>query len=121
LKTIGLLEAERIGNTLVLTPGGGLKDFNSDELLQGDPAGTLAKMESGDAINVVVDCSGVSVFCSAGFAYLIRLWKKTRKRGGRVVLCNVSSPLSEAIDVLHLGRLWSIAPTLDAAMSDVEL
>jgi anti-anti-sigma factor len=117
LKTTELFAVEQIGVVLVISPLCDFRELTSDELLQGDPAGLMELLENGLVQHVVVNCSRVDSFSSAGFAYLIRLWKKAQAGGGMVVICHASAHLQQSMDVLHLSRLWNVTETQDQALA----
>jgi stage II sporulation protein AA (anti-sigma F factor antagonist) len=113
-----LIEVERRGATLVLTPQQDLRELDYREIeAEGEE---LLRLADAPAVkNVVVDFSRTDYFGSTALGLLARLWKRVRARGGRLALCNVSAHESEIMEVAGLTSFWPIYPSQEDALAAV--
>jgi anti-anti-sigma factor len=79
-----------------------------------DPEGAWLLDESlgaaADAVGagcLYLDCVGVEYIGGMGLSFLIRLNKRVRDRGGRVVLCAASAPVQEVLQITKLDRIFT--------------
>jgi anti-anti-sigma factor len=62
----------------------------------------LAIYDQTGAVNVVIDFENVTYLSSSGFRPLLSLLRKVHERGGRLVLCNLTSEVEEIFAVTRL-------------------
>jgi anti-anti-sigma factor len=62
----------------------------------------LSLYRNSQALNVVLDFSGVTYLSSAGFRPLLSLQRTVRQRGGRLVLCNLDQKVEEIFSTVRL-------------------
>jgi anti-anti-sigma factor len=116
--TTRLIEVERRGGTLVLTPQKKLRELHYQEIeAEGEE---LLRLADGPAVrSVVVDFARTDSFGSTALGLFARLWKRVRVRGGRMAFCNVPAHEAEIMEATGLSRLWTIHPSLEDAIAAV--
>jgi anti-anti-sigma factor len=67
----------------------------------------------------VVDLAHVEYTGSAVLGLLVNLRQQIKETGGSLVLCHTSARLSDILHACSLDRLFTTAPTRDAAMKSV--
>lgn len=65
---------------------------------------------------VAVDCSGVEYVTSAGFRVLMQAEKDQRAKGGRLVLGNMTAPVSSFFEIAGLDSVFTLVPDLKATL-----
>ncbi len=113
-----LIEVERQGDTLVLTPQEDLRELDYREI-EAEGEELLRLAEDAAVKNVIVDFSRTDYFGSTALGLLARLWKRVRARGGRLALCHVSAHESEIMEVAGLTCFWPIHPSRQEALAAV--
>jgi len=110
----GILEAERTGQTLIITP---LKNLSELDYQQIQLAGRemLELLSVAPVKNVIMDFHKTESFGSTALGFFLKLWKKVRERSGSMVFCNLSENEKEILEVTKLDGLWTIVPDLDEA------
>ncbi|MCG3175781.1 MAG: putative anti-sigma factor antagonist [Candidatus Omnitrophica bacterium] len=68
---------------------------------------------------IVVDLEKVSYIDSSGLATLVEILKKTKMQGGSLGLSGLSEKVRSLFEITKLDKLFSIHPTLDAAVEKV--
>jgi anti-anti-sigma factor len=102
---IQIFSVERDGASLIVVPLrdlGSLSEFEIEEELKD----LLGAVDAADAKQVIVDFDRVPYFGSTMISVLIKLWKTSRARGGRLALCNLSPREVEVLRVMKMERLW---------------
>jgi len=66
---------------------------------------------------VAIDCTGVEYVTSSGFRVLMQAEKEQRLKGGRLILGNLSTPVSSFFEIAGLHTLFKIVPDLQAALT----
>ena len=66
---------------------------------------------------VIVDLSGVSYIDSSGVASLVEAFQLARKKGGFFSLVSVSPAVMRVLSLARLDKVFSIHPTVDAAVA----
>jgi anti-anti-sigma factor len=103
--TAELIEVERQGDTLILTPRADLGELSCAEI-EAEQARLLQLLAADPSIrNVLVDFARTDYFGSTALAMLVRLVEEAGKRGGRLAFCNLSA---HERDVLAATRLTEI-------------
>jgi len=64
---------------------------------------------SGAKQNVVIDMSGVSFIASIGIRHLVSASKALTRRGGRLVLLNLTAPVREVLEMAGIIDMVSTA------------
>ncbi|MDF3057500.1 MAG: hypothetical protein K0R17_1715 [Rariglobus sp.] len=67
--------------------------------------------------SVAIDCTGVEYVTSSGFRVLMQAEKDQRLKGGRLILGNMSTPVSSFFEIAGLHTLFNIVPDLKAALN----
>jgi anti-anti-sigma factor len=62
----------------------------------------LTLYQKSQALNVVLDFTGVTYLSSAGFRPLLSLQRMVRQRGGRLVLCHLDPKVEEIFSTVRL-------------------
>ncbi len=116
---LNMIEAERLGRTLVLTPEQNLWELEL-EAIEEEQQEFLRRLADDPSIrNVVVDFRRTDWFGSATLKLLIRLQRVVGERGGRMALCNVSAHEQEIVAVTRLDRLWPAHASREEAVEAV--
>ena len=66
---------------------------------------------------VVVDLSSVTYIDSSGVASLVEAFQLSRKKNGSFSLVNVSNAVMRVLSLARLDRVFSIHPTVEAAVA----
>jgi stage II sporulation protein AA (anti-sigma F factor antagonist) len=113
-----IFEVTRTGDTLVVTPQGDLRELDWYEL---DAAGTavLRRLDDAKVRNVVVDFAELGSCGSTALGLFAGLWRKARRNGGGMAICNVSDNLREVLAVTRLDDFWPAYESLDEALRAV--
>jgi anti-anti-sigma factor len=70
--------------------------------------------------HIVLDFTNVRFLCSAYLIVLLKLYRKVRERGGRLVLCNVCPEVEEVFVTAHLWRtFWWMSGDVPAALASL--
>jgi len=72
-------------------------------------------VEDGGQPDLIVDFNGVSFAGSAALSGLVTLQRQCRKRGGRVVLCEVEPSVLEAFRISRLDPMFTFTEDLGEA------
>ena len=103
---IGLIEVERLGETLVLTPERNLAELEY-EAIEGEERELLGLLAAEPSIrHVVADFRKTDYFGPTALNLLTLLSQAVRGRGGRLILCNLSAHEEEILQVTRLAGLW---------------
>ncbi len=101
-----LIEVSREGDVVILTPLRDLRELEFQEI----EAELREVADDPGTVRVVVDFARTDYLGSTALAMLALLGRRTRERGGRLALCNVSAHEREIIEIARLGHLWSVYP-----------
>ncbi len=114
--TSKLIEVERQGDTLVLTPRRDLRELEFEEI-EAEWAEVLSRLEhEPHGWSAVVDFGHTDYFGSTALGMLTRLWQWLRARGGRMALCHLSAHEREILTITGLIGLWPIYNTRKEAV-----
>jgi len=109
--TTRIIDFERQGNILVLTPLRDLRELDFEEIeAERDEAIQLLDDDSTIRV-VVVDLGHVDYLGSTVVTMLAQLWQSVRARGERMALCNISHHEREILSLTGLSGLWAIFGT----------
>jgi len=113
--TSGIFEIEQEGETLIVTPLTNIGELAFQEIASG-AAVVLDFLNDSTARNIVVDFHDTDYFGTTALGFFLKLWKKVRARGGRMVFCNVSEHEKEILKFTELENLWIIRGSRDEAL-----
>ena len=104
---VNFIELESVGDTLIIRPLANLSEFQYQHIE--DSVGQVLTMLANSTIcNVVVDFRRTSYFGSSAVEALIRIGQEVRRRGGTMTLENLTKSEREVLEILHIGKLWTI-------------
>jgi anti-anti-sigma factor len=113
-----IIEVERQGDTLILTPQVNLRELECQEI-EAEEEALLRRMDDPSIKNVVVDFHRTDYFGSSALGLFAQLRRRVRLRGGRMIFCNVSSHEAEIITVTGLAAFWPIHASREDALAAV--
>jgi len=97
--------AELDGNTLIVTPRGDAVGFRDTDVA-GELKTLLELAGSPGIVNLIVDLVNSNYFGSTMIGAINQLGLRFRDAGGRIALCNVSSQMSDMLEIMHLNEVW---------------
>jgi anti-anti-sigma factor len=113
-----LFEIERDAEIVILTPVMDLHELHCREIDDG-AVGVLELLADPTTRHVVLDFRQTDYFGSSALGLFVRLWKRVKRRGGRMALCNLSEPEKEILRITHLDQLWPICSSRREALQAV--
>ncbi|HCX14561.1 MAG TPA: anti-sigma factor antagonist [Rhodospirillaceae bacterium] len=101
--------------------GSAVVELTGDVDLQTSPNVRQQLLESLDANPcVIVDLSAVNYIDSSGVASLVEAFQVSRKKGSFFALANVSAAALRVLNLARLDKVFSIYPSVDAAIAAKE-
>ena len=100
------LTAEKIGETLVVSPEGQLNSSNAASV----GADLLAQIGQGER-KIVLDLSRLAYISSAGLRVVLQLAKQIKQQAGNLVLCSLQPHVHE---VFEISGFLSILTAVDS-------
>ena len=70
-----------------------------------------------DVCNMVVDFSNVSFFSSQMLGLLVDIWRRTKDRGGKLLISGINPQLTRVFRITHLDKLFDFHENTEAALS----
>lgn len=70
-----------------------------------------------DVRNIVVDFCDVSFFSSQMLGLLVDVWRRTKDRGGTLLISGINPQLTRVFRITHLDKLFDFHETTEAAIS----
>jgi anti-sigma B factor antagonist len=114
--TTAMIEVERHGDTLILTPRRDLSELDYLEI-EAEGGAVLRRLVADPSIrNVVVDFGRTDYFGSSALGLLVRLDREVRRRGGGMALYHVSAHEQDVLRVTGLDTLWAVRPSRGEAI-----
>jgi anti-anti-sigma factor len=114
-----IFDFDHSGETLILIPNTDLRDLEFDTLEAGS-AKVFEALNSEAITNVIIDFHKTDYYGSTALAFFVKFWKRIKKRGGKMVFCNVSSHEQEILELTNLISLWAVCPTRQDAIDLVQ-
>jgi anti-anti-sigma factor len=109
------IASHRYADALVAAPVGGIDHVNAPHF-EYALAPMLAQAGNGA---LVLDFSGVDYISSAGLRVLMIAASKMKAQQGRLVVCSLSSVVSEIFAISRFHRVLTVKPTLADALEHV--
>jgi anti-anti-sigma factor len=113
-----MIEVDRRGDTLVLTPQEDLHGLDYPAV-EAEGEELLRLAEDPAVKNVVVDCGRTDYLGSTPPGLFAQLWKRVGGRGGRMAFCNVSAHEAEIMTATGLAKFWPVHPSREDALAGV--
>lgn len=104
-----------VENVVVISVFGELNGSTQEELWR-----AVDREIDDGRLNVVIDASGLSYVSSRGFAALIRIVQRVRKRFGDVRLAALNQTVGPMFRLLRFDRLLRMYDTVDKAVSSFQ-
>ena len=109
------LELNISGNALVARPDCEIDHYSASQLrVQVDAA-----FEKSVCKHIIFDFSRVSFMDSSGIGMIIGRYKSAEKRGGRLVLVNMSDDIARIYQISGLAKIITKAATVDEAVQQL--
>jgi anti-anti-sigma regulatory factor len=113
-----LFHMDRDAEVMLLTlahPVGSL----SDSVVMTELRTVLAELDRPEYQHVVVNFAAVDYFGSSLLESLRLIWNRIHPRGGKMALANVAEVGREILTVVKFDQLWSMHPSIPAAVQSV--
>jgi anti-sigma B factor antagonist len=114
----GLFDIEEPGETMILTPKADMGELDHERL---DAAMKLVldRLNHSSVKNIILDFHKTDYFGSTAVGFLVRLWKTTCTRKGRMALCTLSEHEKEILAVMRLDHVWDLCASREEALRTV--
>jgi anti-anti-sigma factor len=113
--TARIIEVERQGGTLVVTPQRDLRELDFQVVQEAEES--LRRLAADLSLrNAVVDFGKTDYFGSSTLGLLVRLRQELHRRQGRVALCRVSDNERAILEVTGYEDFWPIYPSREEAL-----
>lgn len=114
--TQSVFEVEEQDSVLILTPFRDLRELEFDAIELGAEE-VMQQLDRKHAKHVVIDFHHTDYYGSTALAFFVKLWKRIRATGGKMVFCGLSDHEHEVLRLTHLDSLWPICKTRDEALA----
>jgi anti-sigma B factor antagonist len=98
------------GGIFVLTVDGDLDNSNSEQFLT-----DVEELVEDGRSKLIIDCNGMHTITSNGFAVLLRLSHRARKKGGDLKLASPHGMVAQALHMMRLDTVFEVYPDVDRA------
>jgi anti-anti-sigma factor len=113
-----LLQLSWHGDALVVAPSGTIESV--DWLYIDQAAQVVLEPIRSQAVPLVVfDLEQVTYFGSVFLALLLRCQKLVKSKGGEMVLCSVTPPAKELLQITGLDMIWAIYDDRNEALAAI--
>jgi anti-anti-sigma factor len=113
----GIFEIEQSDDTIIVVPLD-LRELNYKRIDEG--ASRILDLLNGTGIkNVVIDLGKTDYYGSTALGFFVKLWKRVRKKSGRMAFCNVSDHEKEILQITNLDHSWPICSSRIEALRAV--
>ena len=114
----GIFEIEQEDDTIIVVPAVDLRELDYQRIEAG--ARRILDLLNGTGIkNVVLDFHKTDYYGSTALGFFVKLWKRVRRRNGRMAFCNVSDHEKEILQITKLDHLWPICSSRSEALEAV--
>ena len=114
----GIFEVEQAGDTLIIVPVVDLRELDCQRIEEG--ANRILDLLNGTGIkNVVMDFHKTDYYGSTALGFFVRIWKRVRRRKGRMAFCNVSDHEKEILQITNLDHSWPICSSRIEALKAI--
>jgi anti-sigma B factor antagonist len=96
---------------LVIAADGGLNKQTADQFVE-----EIIALIDGGIRKIIIDCDKLTYISSFGIGVLLRMNKKAKASGGEVKIANVHKKIMDVINLMRLGKLFSIYPDVNRAL-----
>lgn len=110
------LEIRRDGNCLWIVP----RTLHGDLLTSPEAASLRNELQASTAPRLIVDLSELPYFGSTVLEFLVSLWRRVTKKGGRLVIYRASAVGRDVLTAAQLDRLWPLAEDREQALRLVQ-
>jgi anti-anti-sigma factor len=114
----GIFEIEQADDTIIVVPAVDLRELDYQRIEEGARE-ILGLLSSTDIKNVVMDFHKTDYYGSTALGFFVRIWKRVRKRNGRMAFCSVSEHEKEILQITNLDHSWPICSSRDEALEAV--
>lgn len=70
-----------------------------------------------NACNMVIDFSNVSFFSSQMLGLLVDIWRRTKDKGGKLLISGINPQLTRVFRITHLDKLFDFYENPEVAVS----
>lgn len=113
-----LFTLARADHTVIVTPQQDLTELDFAQI-ESEASQILGQISKDGGPNVVVNLSKIDYTGSTALSFFMRLFKKTRSRGGEMAFCNVSPIERDVLRITRLDTLWPVCDSLEDALRKV--
>jgi anti-anti-sigma factor len=110
---------EQVGKTLVVAPTGSVGSLAADEHVRQGTA-LLETIRDSDSTALIVDLSQLDYFGSLLLATLCQVWQIIKERHGTMSVCDTSGVAREVLTNSGLSSLWSIHPSRESDLEELD-
>jgi stage II sporulation protein AA (anti-sigma F factor antagonist) len=103
---------------LIVAPRGDVSTLAGEDI-HAELPGLLDQLQKTEVKHVVFDLKKTSYFGSSLLGAMSALWGRTRSRGGKMAVCNVSDTGLEILHVSKFDTLWPICDSREQALKKV--
>ena len=114
-----IFAVESQSETLIITPNRNIGNL-SETPVQAEWQEILNRIAAGNVRHVVFDLKFVRYLGSSMIEAMLLIWKRLRRRRGRLAVCNASQIASEILELSNLPAIWSICESRDQALAAVQ-
>ncbi|HDZ22651.1 hypothetical protein LCGC14_0335480 [marine sediment metagenome] len=98
-------------DVIVISADGGLNRQTSGQFTD-----DILRLIEGGMAKIIVDCEHLTYISSYGFTVLLQLHKRAKKAGGEVKIASVHTRVADAINMMHLNKVFQIYPDVNRAL-----
>lgn len=106
-------------DVLIISPQTNLSEIEF-EMIYKETVAVLDAIDASGIRHVILDFKKTDYFGSSALGFFVRLWKRARERGGKLILCYLSRHEVEILRTTQLDEVWTKCPTLEDALALVE-
>jgi anti-anti-sigma factor len=113
-----IFDIEQKDDTLIVVPAVDLRELDYQRIEEG--ASRILDLLNGTGIkNVVIDFHKTDYYGSTALGFFVRIWKRVRRRKGRMAFCNVSDHEKEILQITNLDHSWPICSSRGEALKAI--